>query len=274
MTSEGMALTVSNLSCGYGSLTVIRSANLVVRQGECLAIFGPNGAGKTTLLRALSGQAAISEGRVAAFGVSLRGRPAWQVTRLGVVHVPEGRRMFQGMSVYDNLRVACREDRRTVAERLEEVLELFPVLGARLRQRTETLSGGEQQMAAIARGLMAGPKLLLLDEPSQGLAPLVVEQVMDGIRRFVADKSRTVIIVEQRPEFLQGMIDVAVVMAGGEVSRSLTEEEVLRGRALSECLLTGRLGASLLGDPHPAETEGGGLGSIGIHAVGLEGQDT
>jgi branched-chain amino acid transport system ATP-binding protein len=199
-------------------------------------------------MRALSGGALVSQGSIMAFGESVGNVAPWKLARFGVAHVPEGRRMFQGMSVYDSLRVACRASRGKLAERLEGAIEIFPVLGSRLKQRTETLSGGEQQMVAIARGLMTAPRLLLLDEPSQGLAPVMVEQVMEGVRRFVADRSRTVIIVEQRPEFLEGMMDAAVVVAGGQVSRRLTETEVLRGRALSEALLNGRLDPSLLAE--------------------------
>ncbi len=177
-------LELSGITAGYGHFTALWDVSLRVAEGEAVAVVGPNGAGKTTLLRVISGLIAPRSGRIAFEGAELSGHPAYDIVAHGIAHVPEGRRLFPGLTVVDNLKMGAflLSARARYRESLERVYTLFPVLAERQKQRAGSMSGGEQQMLAIGRALMSQPKIILLDEPSLGLAPVMVLRVFDLIR--------------------------------------------------------------------------------------------
>ena len=197
-------LRLDGLEAGYGDLTAVSGVSLEVRQGEAVALIGANGAGKTTTLRAISGLLPVRAGRIEFEGARLDGLGSAQIVARGIAHVPEGRQLFPTMTVRDNLELGGRAaDRRHRDDALELVFTLFPRLHERERQLAGTLSGGEQQMCAIGRGLMARPRLLLLDEPSLGLAPVTVKLIFDTLQRVNGD-GMTIMVVEQNvPRALQ-----------------------------------------------------------------------
>jgi branched-chain amino acid transport system ATP-binding protein len=212
-------LSVAGLGVNYGGLHALTGVSLEVAEGEFVTIVGPNGAGKTTLLKAISGTVAAAEGRIAYRGREVdRLRPAERAS-LGIAHVPEGRRVFPSLTVMENLvlgsyRRAARPGR---AEALETVLQLFPILKERRAQLAGSLSGGEQQMLALGRGLMAQPDLLLLDEPSQGLGPRIVELIFEAIDRIRRQRRLTILLVEQRVVEALELCDRGYVLETGRV---------------------------------------------------------
>ncbi len=227
-------LEVRNVTAGYGAFTALWDVSLSVAAGEAVAVVGPNGAGKTTLLRVLSGLLPARAGHLALDGVSLAGRPAHEVVGHGIAHVPEGRRIFPALTVADNLRMGAYLPgaRRGFAESLARVYALFPVLAERRRQRAGSLSGGEQQMLAIGRALMSRPKLVLLDEPSMGLAPVMVLRLFDLIRR-VRGEGYTILVVEQNVRQVLKIVDRAYLLEVGRIKREgraaeLAEDEFVR----------------------------------------------
>jgi len=211
-------LSLAALSAGYDTFQVLFDVSLDVRAGEAVGVIGPNGAGKTTLLRVISGLLRPHAGQLTLGGQSLVGWPAHRIVGEGIAHVPENRRLFGRLSVEDNLRIGAfiPRARRHFAERLHFVYSLFPQLKERRSQPAGTLSGGEQQMCAIGRALMSGPKLLLMDEPSAGLAPIVVEQVFDLVRRIRAE-GFTVLIVEQNIQQVLELVDRAYLIEVGSI---------------------------------------------------------
>jgi len=210
-----MLLQVKNLRCGYGSLEVVKGVSLHVNAGEIVGLLGANGAGKTSLLKSLVGLLAPWQGDILMNGRSLRGQPPWRSVSNAMVLVPEGRQVFADMTVRENLLVGGyhNPDRKMV---IEEVLDFFPRLRERSRQIAGTLSGGEQQMLAFGRALVARPKILLLDEPSMGLAPLLVQEVFSVIRGL-KEQGVTVLLVEQNAVGTLGVSDRAYVMETGEI---------------------------------------------------------
>ena len=225
-------LRVSGLSVAYGGLRALDGISLEVREGEFVTIVGPNGAGKTTLLKAVSGTVAATAGRIEYQDRAIGRLPASARAGLGIAHVPEGRKVFASLTVLENLemgsyRAAARAGRR---QTLEETFVLFPILEQRRAQLAGSLSGGEQQMLAIGRGFMAQPDLLLLDEPSQGLGPRVVEQIFATIAEIRRRRRLTILLVEQRVVEALELCDRGYVLETGRV--------VLEGA-----------GATLLGDP-------------------------
>lgn len=208
-------LRLRNIRCGYGGLTVIKGVSLHVDQGEIVSLIGANGAGKTSLLRAMVGLLPLSSGSIGLDGREIAGMPAWQSVSRGLVLVPEGRQILADMTVMDNLLIGGyrNRDRRLAIER---VIEHFPRLRERQRQIAGTLSGGEQQMLAIARALVGQPRVLLLDEPSMGLAPLIVRDVF-AIIRGLRDQGVTVFLVEQNAVAALGISDRGYVLETGEV---------------------------------------------------------
>jgi branched-chain amino acid transport system ATP-binding protein len=188
-------LRLASVEAGYRDLVAVREVSLEVRTGEVVALIGANGAGKTTTLRAITGLLPVRRGRIELDGERIDGSASSQVVARGIAHVPEGRQLFPTMSVRENLELGAR-DRRTRAEALEQVYGLFPRLRERDAQLAGTLSGGEQQMCAIGRGLMARPRLLLLDEPSLGLAPVMVKLIFENLREINA-RGTTILLVEQ-----------------------------------------------------------------------------
>ena len=214
-------LRVSGLSAGYGSFQALFDVSLEVRAGESVAVLGPNGAGKTTLLRAISKLIDASAGEITMEGARLNELPAHEVIGRGITHVPENRRLFPRLTVEENLRMGAflPSARLRFAERRDFVFGLFPPLEERRAQPAGTLSGGEQQMCAIARALMSGPKLLLLDEPSAGLAPVVVQSIFALVKRICAE-GYTVLIVEQNVQQVLKVVDRAYLLETGRIKSS------------------------------------------------------
>ena len=214
-------LKLQGLSAGYGSFQALWDIDLEIDAGEAVAVIGPNGAGKTTLLRAISGQIAPWSGSIELEGQDLRTLAPHRYVQAGIAHCPENRRLFPRMSVEDNLKMGgfIPDARKAYGERLEWVYGLFPRLRERRHQLAGTLSGGEQQMCAIGRALMSHPKLLLLDEPSAGLAPVIVMQVFDLVRR-IRSEGFTVLIVEQNIRQALELADRAYLLEVGRVRLS------------------------------------------------------
>jgi branched-chain amino acid transport system ATP-binding protein len=212
-------LSVAGLGVNYGGLHALTGVSLEVAEGEFVTIVGPNGAGKTTLLKTISGTVAAAEGRIAYRGRDVDRLCPAERASLGIAHVPEGRRVFPSLTVMENLvlgsyRRAARPGR---AEALETVLQLFPILKERRAQLAGSLSGGEQQMLALGRGLMAQPDLLLLDEPSQGLGPRIVELIFEAIDRIRRQRRLTILLVEQRVVEALELCDRGYVLETGRV---------------------------------------------------------
>ena len=227
-------LEVSGVTAGYGAFTALWDVSLRVAMGEAVAVVGPNGAGKTTLLRAISGLIAPRQGRVAFEGAELAGRPPYDVVAHGIAHVPEGRRLFPQLTVAENLKMGAYlpSARARYAESLERVHALFPVLAERSAQRAGSLSGGEQQMLAVGRALMSRPKLILLDEPSMGLAPVMVLRLFDLIRR-VREEGYTILVVEQNVRQVLKLVDRAYLLEVGRIkmegrAADLAEQDFVR----------------------------------------------
>ncbi len=227
-------LEVRNVTAGYAHFTALWDVSLRVDAGEAVAVVGPNGAGKTTLLRVISGVIPPRSGGLAFEGRSLAGRPAHEIVAHGIAHVPEGRRLFPALTVADNLKMGAflPRARRAYGESLERVYALFPVLAERRQQRAGSLSGGEQQMLALGRALMSRPKLILLDEPSMGLAPVMVLRVFDLIRKVRAE-GYTILVVEQNVRQVLKLVDRAYLLEVGRIKMEgradeLSEQEFVR----------------------------------------------
>jgi branched-chain amino acid transport system ATP-binding protein len=221
-------LRLEQVAAGYGTFQALFGVSLEVQAGEAVAVIGPNGAGKTTLLRVISKLIDVNAGEIRLDGTSLNPVPAHRVIELGVAHVPENRRLFPRLSVEENLRIGAYTPaaRARFAARLAYVFELFPRLAERRTQLAGTLSGGEQQMCAIGRGLMSAPKLLLLDEPSAGLAPVIVEQLFELVNRIRAE-GFTVLIVEQNIRQVLQVVDRAYLLETGQIKLSGTAADLL-----------------------------------------------
>ncbi len=231
-------LEVQNLRVAYGDVQALWDVSLEVGSGEIVALVGANGAGKTTTLRAISGVVKVIGGSITLAGQELTGRESHDIVERGVVHVPEGRQLWPGMSVEETLQLgayAARAGGRR-AETLAEVFRLFPRLLERRRQAADTLSGGEQQMCAVARGLMARPRLLMLDEPSLGLSPIMLAEVFETVKR-VASEGVTVLLVEQNVEQALALADRAYVLETGSVVLSGPGRELLADDAIRKAYL-------------------------------------
>ncbi|MFZ5862044.1 MAG: ABC transporter ATP-binding protein [Nitrospirota bacterium] len=211
-------LTVEQLRVAYGPIDAVKGIDLDVRAGEIVALIGANGAGKSTTLMTISGANPASSGAIRFQGEPIHGRAAYDIVRRGLAHVPEGRRIFRRMTVMENLRTGAlaRRDRTGIAESFDRVFAYFPLLRDRRGQLGGTLSGGEQQMLAIGRALMARPALLLLDEPSLGLAPLMVERIFEIIRA-IHGEGTTMLLVEQNAHTALALADRAYVMETGRI---------------------------------------------------------
>ena len=220
------ALECRGLCAGYDRLVVVRNVTLSVRPREILAVLGPNGAGKTTLLLTLAGFLRPSGGTIVLGGTMMRGGSARRMNRAGVVLVPDSRALFTGLTPVQNLQLAYRRGGPTVSE----VLDLFPALRVRARLRTADLSGGEQQMLAVGRALVQAPKVLLIDELSMGLAPVIVESLMPLIRRMADETAAAVVLVEQHVQLALDVADHALVLVHGDQVAAGSSAEVRRGR--------------------------------------------
>jgi branched-chain amino acid transport system ATP-binding protein len=231
-------LELSTVDAGYDGFQALFGVALEVQPGEAVAVIGPNGAGKTTLMRVISGLIRPTGGKIRMEGTDLATVAAHRIVELGIAHVPENRRLFPKMSVEDNLRMGAymRHARARFRDRLSFVYELFPRLEERRTQFAGTLSGGEQQMCAIGRALMSEPKLLLLDEPSAGLAPVVVQQVFALVERIRAS-GLTVLIVEQNVRQVLRVVDRAYLLEAGSIRSTGSAAEMLASGTIQEAYL-------------------------------------
>jgi len=222
-------LTVDGVETYYGSIQALKGISFQVVEGSIVALLGANGAGKSTTLKSISGLVPTARGTVAFTGQRINGLPSDKIVRLGISHVPEGRELFPELTVLENLKMGAytRTDRRAIVRGLERVEAHFPVLGERRSQLAGTLSGGEQQMLAIGRALMAEPRLMLLDEPSLGLAPLLVEEIFRIIREIHASGT-TVLIVEQNANKALSIADYGYVLETGTISLEGESHVLLR----------------------------------------------
>ena len=232
-------LKVEHLSVSYGAIKAVRDISFEVGKGEIVSIIGNNGAGKSTTLKALTGIVAPSEGTIRLFDEEITGTKAHKVARMGMSMVPEGRGIYTRMTVMENLEMgAYTQPGSAVAPGMEDVYKRFPRLEERRRQVAGTLSGGEQQMLAMGRALMSQPKLLMLDEPSMGLAPLLVEQIFDIIRELHA-AGTTILLVEQNAQAALSVADRAYVLETGRISLSGTGAELMASDQVRRAYLGG-----------------------------------
>ena len=211
-------LEVEKIRAGYGAINILWDVSLSIAPGKLTTIIGPNGAGKTTLLRAIMGLVPISQGTVRLNGKPLMGVPTWDMPDLGVVMIPEGRMIFKDMSIEENLMLGAFPKNRRAHSRAncQKAYAMFPRLGERRKQLAGTLSGGEAQMLAMARGLMSDPRLLIIDEPSLGLAPVIVSELFDLLARL-KEEGRTIVLVEQSTHMAIGVADQVYLMQSGKI---------------------------------------------------------
>jgi branched-chain amino acid transport system ATP-binding protein len=213
-------LEVSGLKVAYGGIQAVKGASFQVRQGELVCLIGANGAGKTTTLKAITGTQPVADGDIRFMGQSVKGQGAWDLVKQGLVMVPEGRGVFSRMTIVENLQMGAyvREDDEVQAD-IAKVFAIFPRLKERALQLAGTMSGGEQQMLAMGRGLMARPKVLLLDEPSMGLSPIMVDKIFEVVAD-IHSRGTTILLVEQNASRALGLADRGYVMESGEVTMS------------------------------------------------------
>ena len=232
-------LNVNDINVYYGAIHAIKGVSFQVNDGEVVTLIGANGAGKSTILNTVCGLLRSRTGSVEFLGQDLAGIPAHKLVERGLAHVPEGRRIFQHMTVEENLEMgAYTQPRSSVDPNLERVFEQFPRLKERRRQVAGTLSGGEQQMLAMGRGLMSSPKLLMLDEPSMGLAPILVEQIFDIIRKL-HQAGTTILLVEQNARMALSVADRGYVLETGKIVATGTGDELLHDEAVKKAYLGG-----------------------------------
>jgi len=233
-------IRVENLVAAYGEITALRGVSLEVKRGEIVALLGANGAGKSTTLRAISGLVRPRVGTIEFEGVRIDRMKPYEIARMGVVHCPEGRRLFANLTVMENLEMGAynRSDRDGIRSDFERVAASFPVLAERRGQKAGTLSGGEQQMLAIGRALMARPKILLLDEPSLGLAPILTERIFRTIAR-IREEGVTILIVEQNAHIALEIADRAYVLETGNITISRPAKELIADPAIVAAYLGG-----------------------------------
>lgn len=234
-------LKVESISAYYGSMPVLRNVSLHVNPGEIVTLLGANGAGKSTLLKVISGIYPPAKGKLFFNGQNITGLSAEQILRLGVGQVPEGRQIFAPLSVLDNLILGAyvrffQDNKKNIWHDLESVFELFPILKERAKQRAGTLSGGEQQMVAIGRTLMAKPKLLLLDEPSMGLAPRVTNDILRTIK-ILREKSTTILLVEQNAQAALKIADRGYVLETGRIILEGESHDLLHNKEVQRAYL-------------------------------------
>ncbi len=229
---SGPLLELRGISAAYGNISALENVSIKVPEGGIIALLGANGAGKTTTLNVISGLVRPKQGTVHYEGANLHLLETDEIVRRGVVQIPEGREVFRDMSVKENLEMGAyqRRDRASVASDTERVLTMFPRLKERYQQKAATLSGGEQQMLATARALMAKPRVMLLDEPSMGLAPLVIQQIFEAIKMLNEEEGITVLLVEQNVKIALSVSEYAYILENGEIvmegpSEQLSDDE-------------------------------------------------
>lgn len=233
-----MKLEIRDLHVSYGGIRALKGIDLTVEEGQIVTLIGANGAGKSTTLRAISGLQKPQSGSILYGSEELVGLPAKEIVRRGIIHVPEGRRVFPDMTVAENLKIGAflRKDKDGIASDMDYVYSLFPRLKERSWQPAGTLSGGEQQMLAVGRALMSRPKVLMMDEPSLGLAPLIVKDIFSIIRRVNAD-GITVLLIEQNANAALRIADYGYVLETGVIALTGTGEELLRNESVREAYL-------------------------------------
>lgn len=236
-------LIIENLSAYYDSIAALKGVSIEVPKGDVVSIIGANGAGKSTLLKAISGLIEARQGRILYKDRDIAGLPADRIVSLGLSQVPEGRQIFAHLTVLDNINLGAylyyqRRNRREIQERIEAVFKLFPILKRRTKQVAGTLSGGEQQMLAIARALMGRPELLLLDEPSMGLAPLIVREIFSVIKRL-KESGTTILLVEQNAKAALNVASHAFVLETGEIVLKGSAQDLLDNPKVKEAYLGG-----------------------------------
>ena len=233
-------LRVENLAVNYGMINAVRGVNFEVNQGEIVSLIGANGAGKSTILRTISGLIKPASGSLTYEGQNITKTNAQKIVQLGISHVPEGRHVFKGLSVRENLEMGAflRKDRANIEADIQAVYDRFPVLGERQKQDASTLSGGEQQMLAMGRALMSKPKLLLLDEPSMGLAPIFIQEIFNIIQQIQA-QGTTVLLIEQNAKMALSIASRGYVLETGKIVLSGTGQELLESDAVQKAYLGG-----------------------------------
>ena len=232
-------LTINALHTAYGGLKALDNVTIRVGAGQFVAIVGPNGAGKTTLFKSISGTVMASQGDIQWQGQSIMALPAAKRPELGIAHVPEGRQMFKELSVLENLEMGAQTAaaKQQWSRNLDQVLTLFPVLGERRNQLAGTLSGGEQQMVAIGRGLMSAPKLLMLDEPSMGLAPKITDMIFERIEEIHKNTDIAILLVEQRVAEALASCDYGYVLQSGRIALEGTPETLMKDETVRSVYL-------------------------------------
>ena len=233
-------LEIKNLKVSYGFIAALKGININVEKGQIVALLGSNGAGKTTTLRAISGAIKPDEGKILLDGKDIAGDATYKIAKAGITQSPEGRLLFQELTVEDNLRVGGYniKDKRELERNFQRVYNLFPVLKERRTQIANTLSGGEQQMVAIGRALMSNPKVLLLDEPSLGLAPLIIEEIFKAFVK-IREEGTTILIVEQNALQTLKIADYAYVLELGKISLEGPAKELMTNKKLIDAYLGG-----------------------------------
>ncbi|AOH55883.1 ABC transporter ATP-binding protein [Peribacillus muralis] len=233
-------LKIEDINVYYGNIQALKGVSLSINEGEIVTLIGANGAGKSTMLKTVSGLLKPKQGKILYEGQSIGGKAAQSIVKMGISHVPEGRRVFANMSVEENLQLGAylRKDKAGIKQDMEKVYELFPRLLERLKQQSGTLSGGEQQMLAMGRALMAKPRLLLLDEPSMGLAPLLVKQIFHIIEE-INKTGTTILLVEQNANLALSIADRAYVVETGRIVLSGKSEELTTSEEIKKAYLGG-----------------------------------
>jgi branched-chain amino acid transport system ATP-binding protein len=233
-------LSLNNLHVSYGNIAAVQGIDIQVHEGEIVTLIGSNGAGKSTTLRTISGLLRPRRGEVVFQGRRISGMAGHDIVRAGICHSPEGRRIFQRMTVSENLDLGAflRKDKAQIAADRENVLNLFPVLRERLQQKAGTMSGGEQQMLAVGRAMLGNPKLLLLDEPSMGLAPVLVDVIFDTIST-IREQGVTVLLVEQNALAALRIADYGYVLESGRLALQGPADELMRDESLTKAYLGG-----------------------------------
>lgn len=230
-------LEINNLEVRYGGIRALKGVSLSVEEGKIVVLLGANGAGKTTLLKTVSGLLKPHSGTVSLWGQDIRSVPPYKITALGVSHVPEGRGVFAGLSIRENLQMGTYlAPTKEIPERIEQALTLFPRLRERYSQLAGSLSGGEQQMLALARAIVARPKLLLLDEPSLGLAPIIAQEIFKTIRN-VHKAGISILVVEQNAKLALQVADYAFVLKTGQLETQGTASEMSKNQSISKAYL-------------------------------------
>lgn len=233
-------LKVNQLAVNYGMINAVKGVSFDVNQGEIVALIGANGAGKTTILRAISGLEKVAKGSITYLDIPLNKLGPQKIVRAGVSHVPEGRHVFNGLTVKENLEMGAylRKDKQSIRSEMEQVYHHFPILKERRNQDAATLSGGEQQMLAMGRALMSHPKLLLLDEPSMGLAPIFIREIFHIIQ-LIQSQGTTILLIEQNARMALQIANRAYVLETGQIVLSGTGQELLESDQVQKAYLGG-----------------------------------